>query len=133
MAIVIDHSIVPSQDKEKAAEFYAEIFGLEDMGEQLGTPFHALRINESSILFFENSSDPDSPWARGIHHYAFAMDPERFQQVFSRIQTAGIPYEDNSAKPANMKGPGTAPGAKGRGKSVYFKDPSANLLEIRTY
>lgn len=133
MAIVIDHSIVPSKDKHKSAEFYAKIFGLENMGEQLGTPFHAVRINDSSILFFENWSDPDSPWAQGIHHYAFAMGTERFQEVFDRIQAAGLPYGDNSADPANMRGPGTAPGARGRGKSVYFKDPSDNLLEIRTY
>lgn len=133
MAIVIDHSIVPSQNKERSAEFYAEIFGFENMGEQPHTPFHAVRINDSSILFFENSSDPDSPWAQGMHHYAFAMDTERFNEVFARIKSAGIPYGDNSAEPANMKGPGIAPGAKGRGKSVYFHDPSENLLEIRTY
>ena len=133
MAIVIDHSIVPSQNKEKSAEFYAEIFGLENLGEQHGTPFYAVRVNDSTILFFANSSDPDSPWAQGIHHYAFAMGNEIFYQVFARIQAAGIPYGDNSAEPANMKGPGTAPGARGAGKSVYFKDPSENLLEIRTY
>ena len=133
MSIVFDHSIVPSLDKRKSAEFYAEIFGFENMGEQTGTPFYAVRINGESILFFANSSDPDSPWAQGIHHYAFAMDPERFREVFSRIQTTRVPYGDNSAEPANMKGPGTAPGAKGPGKSVYFKDPSANLLEIRAY
>ena len=133
MSMVIDHSIVPSKDKAKSAEFYSEIFGLENLGEQPHTPFHAVRINDSSILFFANSSDPDSPWAQGIHHYAFAMDTEKFGEVFDRIRASGMPYGDNSAEPANMKGPGTAPGAKGQGKSVYFKDPSENLLEIRSY
>ena len=31
MAIMIDHTIVPSKDKKESAEFYARIFGFEDI------------------------------------------------------------------------------------------------------
>ncbi len=70
---------------------------------------------------------------KGIHHYAFHLDNKQFQEVFARIKTEGIPYGDNYAEPANMRGPGTAPGARGSGRSIYFKDPSGNLLQIITY
>jgi len=45
----------------------------------------------------------------------------------------GILYGGSHREPANMKGPGTAPGARGVGSSVYFKDPSGNLLQIISY
>ncbi len=133
MASVIDHTIVPSRDKKRSAEFYARIFDFEDLGEEPGALLHPVRVNDSTVLFLENSSDPDAPWAQGIHHLAFHLDEGIFQEVFARIRSAGIPYGDNYAEPANMKGPGTAPGARGGGKSIYFKDPSDNLLQIITY
>lgn len=129
----IDHTIVPTRDKKTSADFYAKIFGCEDMGEKDGPALHPVRVNDSTILFFEDSSDPDSPWVQGIHHLAFYFDSERFQEVFARIRSAGIPFGDNYAEPANMKGPGMAPGARGSGKSIYFKDPYENLLQIITY
>ena len=91
-----------------------------------------MRVNDKTVLFLENSSDPDAPWAQEIHHYAFHMDDKDFEEAFARIKSAGIPYGDNYGEPANMKGPGTAPGAQGSGKSVYFMDPSENLLQIIT-
>jgi len=133
MAIMIDHTIVPSKDKKESAEFYARIFGFEDIGERPKAVLHPVRVNDSTILFFEDSSDLDSPWAQGIHHVAFHLDRKQFLEVFARIRKEGIPYGDNYAEPSNMKEPGMAPGARGNGKSVYFKDPSGNLLQIITY
>jgi catechol 2,3-dioxygenase-like lactoylglutathione lyase family enzyme len=133
MGMTIDHTIVPSGNKRKSAEFYAKIFGFEDSGEKPGSALHPVRVNDSTILFFEDSSDSDSPWAQGVHHLAFYLDSERFQDVFDRIKAAGIPFGDNYAEPANMNGPGIAPGARGSGKSVYFKDPYDNLLQIISY
>lgn len=133
MAIMIDHTIVPSKDKKESAEFYAKIFGFEDMGERPNAVLYPVRVNDSTILFFQNSNDLDSPWAQGIHHVAFHFDRKQFLEVFARIRKEGIPYGDNYAEPANMKEPGMAPGARGNGKSVYFKDPSGNLLQIITY
>jgi catechol 2,3-dioxygenase-like lactoylglutathione lyase family enzyme len=65
MESVIDHSIVPSRDRKESAEFYARVFGFEDMGEKQGSILHSVRVNDRTILFFENSSDPGSPWAIG--------------------------------------------------------------------
>ncbi len=133
MSIVLDHTIVPSRDKEKSAEFYSRIFGFQDMGEQENEELHGVRMDASSILFFENSSDEDSPWAQGVHHIAFGMDSEKFEQVFARIKSAGLRYGDRYSSPDNMNGPRKVPGAKGLGDSIYFKDPSDNLLQIIRY
>ena len=125
MATFLDHTIVPVRDREEAVEFYTRIFGFEDLGE-VG-PFLAVRVNDTLNLDFRQSDD-----VRGIH-YAFAMEPDEFEEVFQRVRESGIAYGDGPYSADNMKGPGMTAGAKGLGKAVYFKDPSGHGLEIKTY
>lgn len=134
MSIVFDHTIVPSRDKQRSAKFYEEVLGFENIGEN-DQGLLGLRINETSILFLEQSNDPESsPWSKGVHHYAFAMSRGDFDSAFSRIKSHGVPYGDTYQDPRNMRGPDRkAPGARGEGKSLYFNDPSDNLLQIMTY
>jgi catechol 2,3-dioxygenase-like lactoylglutathione lyase family enzyme len=117
----------------ESATFYAKIFGFEDLGERPGGDLRPIKVNPSTVIFLQKSGDPQNPWAEGVHHLAFFFESDGFELVFSRIKSEGIPFGDNYAEPDNMKGPGMAPGAKGRGKSVYLNDPSGNLLQIITY
>ena len=125
MAIVLDHTIVPVNDREEAVEFYTRIFGFEDLGE--AGPFLAVRVNDSLNLDFRQSDD-----FRSIH-YAFAMDAGEFEGAFQRIKDSKIPYGDSPGFQENMQGPGITLGTQGDGKAVYFKDLSGHLLEIKTY
>ena len=125
MATVLDHTIVPVQDRNASVEFYTRIFGFEDLGE-VG-PFLAVRVNDTLNLDFRQSDD-----FRSIH-YAFAMEPDEFETAFARIRESGIAYGDSPRAQDNMKGPGMTAGAKGLGKAVYFKDPDGHVLEIKTY
>jgi hypothetical protein len=111
------------------------IFGFEDLGEN-EEELRGLRINASNVLFLEKSNESDSsPWSQGTHHYAFAMEKKKFDDVFSKIKSSDISYGDSYKEPDNKKGPGKAPGSKGKGKgrTIYFRDPSDNLLQILTY
>ena len=125
MTVVLDHTIVPVNDREKAVEFYTRIFGFEDLGE-VG-PFLAVRVNDSLNFDFSQSDD-----FRSIH-YAFAMEAGEFEDAFQRIKDSKIPYGDSPSAQDNMQGPGVTAGAKGDGKAVYFKDPNGHVLEIKTY
>ena len=125
MTIVLDHTIVPVNDREESVEFYTRIFGFEDLGE-VG-PFLAVRVNDSLNLDFRQSDD-----FRSIH-YAFAMESGEFDDAFQRIKDSKIPYGDSPRAQDNMQVPGMTAGAKGDGKAVYFKDPSGHVLEIKTY
>ena len=125
MATVLDHTIVPVQDRERSVEFYTRILGFEDLGE-VG-PFLAVRVNDTFNLDFAASDD-----FRSIH-YAFAMEPAEFEAAFARIRESGIPYGDSPYARRNMRGPGMSMGAKGDGKAVYFDDPDGHILEIKTY
>ena len=61
------------------------------------------------------------------------MEADEFEDAFARIRESGIAYGDSPYAVENMQGPGMTMGAKGKGKAVYFKDPSVNVLEIKTY
>jgi catechol 2,3-dioxygenase-like lactoylglutathione lyase family enzyme len=134
MAIVIDHTIVPAQDMKESADFYAKIFGFEDLRREPGSHLHPIRVNDSTVLFLMSTSESDSPLVRGKIHLAFQMDALTFDEVFKRIQSVGIPYGDGPFDLENMREPGrTSPGARGDGKSIYFRDPGDNFLQIMTY
>jgi catechol 2,3-dioxygenase-like lactoylglutathione lyase family enzyme len=135
MPTAFDHTIVPSRDMETSAKFYEEILGFDDIGEDPEEGLRGLRINSAGILFLEKSTDSDSsPWSQGTHHYAFSLDRKKFDQVLSNLKAKGIRFGDSYKNPENMKAAGRkARGAKGKGRSIYFRDPSDNLLQIITY
>lgn len=125
MGIVLDHTVVPVNNREESVEFYTRILGFEDRGE-IG-PFLGVAVNASLNLLFRVSDDFQR------EHYAFGMDSGEFDAVFSRVRESGIPYGNNAGGGDNMEGPGIKLGAKGEGKSIYFTDPSGHGLEIMTY
>jgi catechol 2,3-dioxygenase-like lactoylglutathione lyase family enzyme len=125
MTVVLDHTIVPVNNREESVEFYTRIFGFEDLGES--GPFLAVRVNDSLNLDFRQVDDFHSI------HYAFAMESEEFDAAFERIKDSKIPYGDSPYAQDNMQGPGITLGSQGDGKAVYFKDPSGHVLEIKTY
>ena len=125
MTVVLDHTIVPVNDREQAVEFYSRIFGFEDLGE-VG-PFLAVRMNDSLVLDFRQVDDFHSI------HYSVAMEAGEFEEAFQRIKDSKIPYGDSPYAQDNMQGPGITLGSQGDGKAVYFKDPSGHVLEIKTY
>jgi catechol 2,3-dioxygenase-like lactoylglutathione lyase family enzyme len=136
MATVLDHTIVPVRDRDKSVEFYSRILGFENLGE-VG-PFLAVRVNETLNLDFGESKDFQhfhytfDEGSRGIH-YAFTMERDEFEAVFTRIRESGIAYGDDPSEKTNMKGPGMTLGSQGMGKAVYFEDPDGHVLEIKTY
>jgi catechol 2,3-dioxygenase-like lactoylglutathione lyase family enzyme len=121
----LDHLILAVNDRDETLAFYTEVLGLTYDGE--APPFSVIRVTDRLTLQI-------APWGSGGgEHLAFAMAKDAFEQVFSRVREAGIPYGDTFHEVGNMRGPGDEPGARGPGKAVYFFDPSRHLIEIRHY
>jgi catechol 2,3-dioxygenase-like lactoylglutathione lyase family enzyme len=121
----LDHLIVAVNDRDASVAFYTEILGLAHEGEQ--GPFSVIRVTPDLTLQL-------APWGTdGGAHLAFAMSRTDFDSVLSRIRARGIPYGDSFHEVGNMRGPGEEPGARGVAPSLYFYDPSNNLVEIRHY
>ncbi len=119
MTIELDHTIVPAHDKVESAKFFARIFGLSYDGE-VGH-FAPVRVNDSLTLDFNNSSE--FQW----HHYAFKVSEGEFDQIFGRIEEAGIPYGSGPRALEDMR-----INHRGGGRGVYFRDRNDHILELLT-
>src|SRR2546423_2364118 len=84
MTITLNHTIVPARDKEAAARFFAQIFGLAF--ENTKAHFAPVRVNETLTLLF----DTDDAFAS--HHYAFHVSDAEFDAIFGRIKQGGLSY-----------------------------------------
>lgn len=121
MGIVrLDHTIVPSTDKERSARFYAEVLDLETREEP---PFTCVDLGNDATLAFGGW---DTAPVHG-QHYAFHVDEERFDAVLARLGERGITwYADSSAtKPGEVN-------HEDGGRGLYFHDPEGNFLELIT-
>ncbi len=120
MTIRLDHTIVPAKDKAAAAEFFAEIFGLEV---KPGRGYFAqVQINESLTFDFADEEGPTES-----HHYAFHVSEAEFEGIWSRVKARKIPYGSGPDQHAN----GRTYSRRG-GRGFYFEDPNGHLLEVMT-
>ena len=110
MPITLNHTIVPSQDKVRAAEFFAKIFGLTYEGSH--GHFAPVQVNDTLTLDYDDRDEFDS------HHYAFHVSEEDFDNIFGRVKAEGITY---GSGPFNSEDMDINHRRDGRG--VYFKDP----------
>jgi catechol 2,3-dioxygenase-like lactoylglutathione lyase family enzyme len=119
MPITLNHTIVPSHDKEQSAQFFARMFGLKYAG-PVGH-FAQVRVNDELALDWDNRERFDS------HHYAFVVSDQEFDDIFGRLEKDKVAYGS---------GPGSSrDGEINRrrgGRGLYFADPDGHLLEIMT-
>jgi len=119
MAIILNHTIVPARDKDAAARFFADIFGLAYEGP--AGHFAAVRVNPTLTLDFADAGAFES------HHYAFHVDDAEFDAILERVQAAGIPY---GSDPWHLENQQLNSWNGGRG--FYFRDPDRHVLELLT-
>src|SRR5262245_3935230 len=82
--ITLNHTIVPSRDKESSARFFARIFGLEYGGP--AGHFAPVRINESLTLDWDDRDEFEG------HHYAFMVTESDFDAIFGRLKAEQVVY-----------------------------------------
>jgi catechol 2,3-dioxygenase-like lactoylglutathione lyase family enzyme len=119
MPISLNHTIVPSRDKENSARFFARIFGLEYRG-PMGH-FAPVHVNDSLSLDWDDR-DSFEP-----HHYAFMISEPEFDEIFSRLKAEGVVYGSGPRTPTDGE-----INTRHGGRGLYFCDPDGHLLEIMT-
>lgn len=119
MTIILNHTIVPSHNKQEAARWFAQIFGLTC--EPTKAHFAPVRVNDTLTLLFDDHPTFDS------RHYAFHVSDAEFDAIFGRVKAAGLPFGS---------GPGHFDDGKlndwNGGRGVYFKSPDGHVLELMT-
>ncbi len=123
MAITLNHMIVPARDKEAAAKFFADLFGLQVGRKTPGSGtghFAVVRVGEVNFDF--DDIDKFEP-----HHYAFHVSDEEFDLILGRVKAQGMTY---AADPV-YRHPGEINSNEG-GRGVYFRTPDGHNLELLT-
>ena len=113
-------------DLEAAEAFYKRVLGIEPFTRIEGR--HAFyRLGSTVMLLFNpeaTSNDDDGPipphGARGAGHIAWVMMPEELDDWREHLRANDVEIESEFEWP------------KGKGTSLYFRDPSGNSIELAT-
>ena len=119
MSITLNHTIVPSRDKQRSAEFFARVMGLS--APSPAGHFVQVRIDENLNFDWDNRESFDH------HHYAFVVTDQQFDDIFGRLKSEGASYGSQPNSPANSE----INNRRG-GRGLYFADPDGHLMEIMT-
>src|SRR5579862_4746386 len=95
MAVELNHTIVPSHDKDTAARFVADILGLAYEGAH--AHFAVVRVNERLTLDFDRADRFEH------HHYAFKVSEAEFDAIFERVRGQHVTYGSGPGALDDMK------------------------------
>ena len=117
MPVLLNHTIVPSRDKQVAAQFLADILGL-DPPKTFG---HFICVDTANGV----SLDYDDRDSFEPGHYAFLISEDEFDAVFARVKERGIRFwADPGHRQENV--------VNDNGRGFYFEDPSGHNMEVLT-
>ena len=121
MPVELNHTIVHVTDRKAAAEWVADMLGL-DPPRPFG-PFYGVDLANGVQLDFADGDDD----AVRPTHYAFLISEQEFDEIYGRIVEQGI---DHWADPSTSR-PGQINHNDG-GRGVYFLGPDGHFLEVIT-
>jgi catechol 2,3-dioxygenase-like lactoylglutathione lyase family enzyme len=117
----VHHVALLSSDVERTVRFYQDVleFPLTDIFENRdykGSNHFFFDIGHGNLLAFFDFPGLDlGSYAEvlgGLHHIAISVEPEKWQRLRQKLETAGVPYQLES------------------GTSVYFRDPDGARVEL---
>ena len=120
MTITLNHTIVSARDKDAAARFFAQIFGLRLEGS--GGHFAPVRVNDTLTLDFA-----DAKGTIAGQHYAFHVGDAEFDAILQRVKDAGLCF---GSGPWSLEDGNLNDWNGGRG--FYFKDHDGHGIELMT-
>jgi catechol 2,3-dioxygenase-like lactoylglutathione lyase family enzyme len=116
---------VYADDLDAAARFYVDVLGLNLIGKEVGRHVF-LRIGVGNMLLIfrpESTLQGGGPFpphgARGAGHFALGIKADSLDPWRQRLCNSGVTIEQEISWPRG-------------GKSIYFRDPAGNLVELLT-
>lgn len=120
----LDHCVVHVSDWARSNDFYARVLGAEVIPRQKGFVYRfgetQLNLHGPGVEAVPVARDPVRP---GNSDLCFEW-PGPISKAAAHLAACGVAVE---------LGPVTRHGAKGEGRSVYFRDPDGSLLEFISY
>ena len=124
MTAKLDHCVITVSEWERSNRFYHEVLGAELVRFPNGW---AYRFGDAQ-LNVHGPGQPGTPNAQipvpaGGSDLCFEW-PGLIEEAIAHLKAHGVPVE---------VGPAERTGAKGKGISVYFRDPDGSLMEFISY
>lgn len=120
----IDHIVLTVHDLERTIAFYSRVLGMEPVtfaGGRRGLAFGRQKLNLHQA-------------GREFEPKALAPAPGAIDLCFiSETPLAGVIEKLEAEGVVIIEGPVDKTGALGPMKSVYFRDPDGNLIEVSNY
>jgi catechol 2,3-dioxygenase-like lactoylglutathione lyase family enzyme len=120
----LDHLVITVASIETTCEFYSRVLGMqvtEFSGSRKALSFGMQKINlHQRGLEFEPKASAPTPGSVDVCFITL----EPLVEVIDHLRREGIPL---------LNGPVPRTGAIGPIKSVYFRDPDNNLIEVSNY
>jgi catechol 2,3-dioxygenase-like lactoylglutathione lyase family enzyme len=120
----IDHIVLTVFDLDRTIDFYSRVLGMEPItfaGGRRGLAFGRQKLNlHQAGREFEPKALKPVPGAIDLCFIAASS----LDEVIARLRQEGV---------AIIDGPVDKTGALGPMKSVYFRDPDGNLIEVSNY
>lgn len=120
----LDHCVIHVSSWERSNDFYARVLGASVVPAGAG---FAYRFGANQLNCHGPGVEPhpvaQTPVMPGNSDLCFEW-PGSVEEARAHLETCGVAVE---------LGPVPRNGAKGRGTSVYFRDPDGSLLEFISY
>jgi catechol 2,3-dioxygenase-like lactoylglutathione lyase family enzyme len=125
MEIRLDHCVIHVSERLRSNSFYRAVLGAEVVGDRDGVAMY--RFGEQQLNVHGPGLEPN-PVARlpvqpGGSDLCFVW-PGPIDGAINHLRAQGVDVE---------LGPVPRRGARGDGRSVYFRDPDGSLLEFISY
>ena len=123
---IVETSIY-SSNLEKMKEFYVDKLGLEFVSEQIGRHVFLKRDKNMLLIFNHGVTAAEKETSHGAStppsmvHIAFEIESDEYEQAKHLLEKNNIHIEKEIAWENNIKS-----------RSIYFRDPSGNLVEFIT-
>ena len=123
----IDHIEMFVSDREKAAKWYDEIFGLKPIKEleiwsKIGPLFVGNKDRSVTLAIMNGKKENDG----SINRIAFRTSGEKFIDFLNRVDEMGLFFQNEKVTKEQVVDHDLS-------FSIYFDDPDGNKLELTSY
>jgi catechol 2,3-dioxygenase-like lactoylglutathione lyase family enzyme len=96
----IRHIAIFSDDPEKLAAFYSDVYGMKITGRSKGDVWVTDGYMDVALISRKTEKAP-----RGLHHFGFTLDPDEKGPVYEKQRALGRPPYDPRAENPNVDRP----------------------------